>query len=168
MSNRERWSIIDDNECEYEVSNRGRIRNVSTKEIEQTYFNKHGFMCILLLLKNKTTFLPLQVHRLVSKHFVENDEPKYKLFVEHIDGDKTNNNAENLKWVYEINKKEVVELNEHEQLKQRSFSLDQKNKMLSIKSKKILDSHQEEQKRQELYEEKKSKLPLKIVIYLSH
>ena len=125
-------------------------------------------MCILLFLKNKTTFLPLQVHRLVSKHFVENDEPKYKLFVEHIDGDKTNNNAENLKWVYEINKKEVVELNEHEQLKQRSFSLDQKNKMLSIKSKKILDSHQEEQKRQELYEEKKSKLPLKIVIYLSH
>ena len=119
-------------------------------------------------MKNKTTFLPFQVNRLVSKHFVENDEPKYKLFVEHIDGDKTNNNAENLKWVYEINKKEVVELNEHEQLKQRSFSLDQKNKMLSIKSKKILDSHQEEQRRQELYEEKKSKLPLKIVIYLSH
>ena len=168
MSNRERWSIIDDNECDYEVSNRGRVRNVSTKEIEQTYINKHGFMCILLFMKNNISFVPLQVHRLVCKHFVENDEPRYKLFVEHIDGNKTNNNAENLRWVYEINKNEEEELNEHEQLKRRSYTLDQKKKMFSIKSKKILEYHQEEQKRQQLYEEKKNKLPLKIVIYLSH
>ena len=132
MSNRERWSIIDDNECDYEVSNRGRIRNVSTKEIEQTYINKHGFMCILLFMKNNISFVPLQVHRLVCKHFVENDEPRYKLFVEHIDDDKTTNNAESLKWVYEIKKKNKKNQTSMNKLKQRSFSLDQKKKMFSI------------------------------------
>ena len=162
--NREKWKTIND---DYEVSNRGRVRNIETKVIEDTYINKNGYPSILILL-NENKFLPLQIHRLVSKNFVENDEPKYKLFVQHIDNDKTNNNASNLKWVYEIDKTDEKELNDHEKLKKLSIDLDQKNKLFNIKSKKILDHQNEYIIRQNEYEKKKEKLLLKIVIFLSY
>lgn len=38
-------------------------------------------------------------HRLVALAFIENDDPLNKTFVNHIDGDKLNNNISNLEWV---------------------------------------------------------------------
>lgn len=38
------------------------------------------------------------VHRLVAMHFVENPKPDQYKEVNHIDGDKSNNNASNLEW----------------------------------------------------------------------
>ena len=38
-------------------------------------------------------------HRLVAIAFIENDEPLYKTMVDHIDGDKSNNCANNLRWL---------------------------------------------------------------------
>jgi hypothetical protein len=39
----------------------------------------------------------LYIHTLVAKTFLDN--PNYYKFVKHIDGNKLNNNIENLKWV---------------------------------------------------------------------
>ena len=39
------------------------------------------------------------VHRLVAIYFVSNDDPLEKNTVDHIDGNKQNNNAENLRWL---------------------------------------------------------------------
>lgn len=40
-----------------------------------------------------------RIHRLVAKMFVKNDDPENKKFVDHIDGNKQNNRADNLRWV---------------------------------------------------------------------
>lgn len=39
------------------------------------------------------------VHRLVAMAFVENDDPKFKVQVDHIDGNRDNNDYTNLEWV---------------------------------------------------------------------
>ena len=52
--------------------------------------------------------MPVQdhyIHRLVATHFVPNPN-KYK-YVEHIDGDLKNNNADNLRWVEDGGDKEL-------------------------------------------------------------
>ena len=44
---------------------------------------------------------PLAIHRLVAEHFVEcilTAKPRYFCYVKHLDGNKTNNRADNLYW----------------------------------------------------------------------
>lgn len=64
------------------------------EEKELTYrINNRGYKTVCF--KN-TTYM---VHRLVAEGFVKNPNPLTKKYVNHIDGNKLNNQAENLEWV---------------------------------------------------------------------
>jgi hypothetical protein len=87
------WKNVPIEDCDYEVSNKGNIRNRRHKIIKS--YNSCGYRQILLYINDEQKHI--QVHRLVAMAFISN--PEDKLFVNHIDGDRTNNNFENLEWV---------------------------------------------------------------------
>ena len=88
------WKDIKDYEEQYEVSSYGRIRNKRTQQILKGDKNSLGYCRVTLYSPIKKRFF---VHRLVAYHFV--DGYSEELVVNHKDGNKQNNNVENLEWV---------------------------------------------------------------------
>jgi hypothetical protein len=101
----ETWKEIPGFDGRYEVSSHGRIRTYSNGR----WGNKtHGRIMTLKRNPAGYSFVALHkpfgggkceyhmVHRLVAKMFIPN--PENKETVNHIDGNKTNNNVENLEW----------------------------------------------------------------------
>lgn len=97
------WKKIDGFE-NYEVSNLGRVKSLQRwsgtkfykrEQIMKLYQNKkNGYIYVSLSKDNKAK--NIRVHILVAKSFIQN--PNNYLQVNHIDGDKTNNNVSNLEW----------------------------------------------------------------------
>jgi len=77
----------------YWISNKGRFKNHMGKLMELK--NHTGY--IMISFKNNGKTKTYQLHRIVALMFIEN--PENKPFVNHIDGNKTNNCADNLEWV---------------------------------------------------------------------
>lgn len=78
----------------YEVSSYGRVRNKFTNTIKKARVSNHGYYITDLFEKGKgSTKL---IHRLVALHFINN--PENKETVNHIDGNKLNNDLSNLEW----------------------------------------------------------------------
>lgn len=86
----EQWKPIKGHES-YEISNQGRVRNIARGNVRKLTKNEKGYLRVNLNGKW------LRVHRLVAIAFVPN--PDNKPQVNHIDGDKANNRADNLEWV---------------------------------------------------------------------
>lgn len=84
----EEWKLVEGTE-DYYISSLGRFKK--GKKFRKTTPNKEGY-CTCNIGKNKYL-----VHRLVAKAFVPN--PDNFPIVDHIDGCKTNNNKDNLRWV---------------------------------------------------------------------
>jgi hypothetical protein len=78
----------------YEVSNTGLIRNMLTKTERKPHIIE-GYNYITLN-GGKNKYVNVIVHRMVAMAFIENPEGKKR--VTHIDKDKLNNNADNLRW----------------------------------------------------------------------
>lgn len=108
----EEWKDIEDFEGVYQVSNKGRIkrlahvgtytrkdtgkvcyRNVGEKIIKSSQDDR-GYTTVNLHTTSLNKYI--LVHRLVAKAFIPN--PLQKAQVNHIDGDPTNNCADNLEW----------------------------------------------------------------------
>jgi hypothetical protein len=91
------WKEIPDEltlgKSNYFISNNGRFKNNRGKIVDL----KNHSQYISISFRNKTQKVTHQLHRIVAKLFVENVENK--LFVNHIDGNKNNNSADNLEWV---------------------------------------------------------------------
>lgn len=71
-----------------------RLKRGKWHELNQT-MNERGYMRVGLAEHD----ISQCVHSLVAETFVENPDPKHKIYVNHIDGNKLNNRAGNLEWV---------------------------------------------------------------------
>ena len=89
----EKYCIIE-NFNNYAISNYGNIKNIKNNKILKPHKNTNGYMEYTFCQnKIKATF---RIHRLVGIYFIDN--PQNKPYINHIDGDKTNNNVSNLEW----------------------------------------------------------------------
>lgn len=79
----------------YEVSNFGNVRNVQTGNILKYGSCYGGYYCVKLY-KDGNKFMK-KVHRLIATSFIQN--PYNKNCVDHIDGNRRNNNINNLRFV---------------------------------------------------------------------
>lgn len=108
--NVETWAFLPDSDNKYSVSSFGRVKshcyNEEGKLRKLLYEAKTGGLKVELSVGGKKS--KMLVHRLIAEVFVENDDPINKTMVTHLDGNKENNRAENLKW---MNHEEWMERN---------------------------------------------------------
>jgi len=92
-----RWVYIKNQKTKYMVTIYGEIISIKkeTKKILRTEIDRDGYHHVIIYINGKPH--RKSVHRLVAEAFIPNvyDKPE----VNHIDGDKSNNSADNLEWV---------------------------------------------------------------------
>ena len=109
------WNDFPEFEDYYQISNMGRVKTkhrsyvslqkhtiehpeelvkiqTSGSEIEHIFYPR-------VFLRNKTGFAVRLIHLIVAQLFVPNDDPIAKTKIVHIDGNKNNCRASNLKWI---------------------------------------------------------------------
>jgi hypothetical protein len=81
----------------YEITSDGHVfSNKNGKKIELVgKVSKTGYRTVLLYINKKRIYK--NVHRLIGENFISN--PLNKREINHIDGNKLNNSADNLEWV---------------------------------------------------------------------
>lgn len=96
------WKNIENYEGLYQVSNLGNVkslpRNTTKGKLLKPTKSRNGYLRVVLCKNNKKkAFL---IHRLVASAFIPNEENLPQ--VDHRDNDKTNNKAENLQWISNV------------------------------------------------------------------
>lgn len=90
---KEKWKVIE-GFSKYLISNTGRVKNIARLR-ELKFYDSNGY-CRIELVDDNNKPKKAYVHRLVALNFIPN--PLNKPQVNHIDGNKHNNCADNLEW----------------------------------------------------------------------
>lgn len=87
-----------DYSCRYEVSDEGEVRNKKTGKVLKPVKHNHGYGQYFLYFGDKENRVmeKFYAHRIVAEVFIPNTENKP--LINHIDGNKMNNNISNLEW----------------------------------------------------------------------
>lgn len=136
------WKDIKDFEGLYQISNFGNVRSLDRvvnssagktqqlrgKQIKICYNKRINVYEVHLHKDSKRKYF--KVHRLVADAFIYNDDPINKTTVNHIDGNRANNKANNLEWAsYSENEKHAYDklhrpINRAKLMKRRCESID--------------------------------------------
>lgn len=100
----EEWKDIEEFDRSFQVSNKGRVRKKTGNGYKQLTIYRNGQRMLVSLWYNKKTNIRV-VAELVATAFIPN--PFNREYVEHINGDITDNDVENLQWS-SISKKEAL------------------------------------------------------------
>lgn len=125
----EEWRDIAEYEGYYQVSNLGRVRSVDRVVIHQKGIGNRNGMTrrikgkllspkpangyLRVILSKDGVIKNMLIHRLVAEAFIEPIDGKE--FVDHVNADRTDNRAENLRWVTSSeNTRHSYELGRHD------------------------------------------------------
>ena len=84
-------------DTQYEVSNLGNVRNKNTKAILSQEDTGNGYLCVGLQMDNGV-YKKTRVHRMVAMAFLEFQRTEERNEVDHINGNKSDNSVDNLRW----------------------------------------------------------------------
>lgn len=143
----EKWMPIIGYENKYEVSNFGRVRSKNQfgqYNIKEIYTTDGGYPIVQLNYKTKNK--TILVHRLVAQAFIDN--PENKKVVNHIDGNRKNNNAYNLEWV-------TVKENNQRKTKNPKFNYHsgERNSSAKLTQQKVIEIYEKALKRNKTFTE---------------
>lgn len=91
------WKDVPNYEQYFMVSDLGNVWSKRTDKILKPTINKQGYATIATIIGGKNgKYKTIRIHRMVAMAFLDN--PMNKPVVNHKDGNKRNNNLNNLEW----------------------------------------------------------------------
>jgi hypothetical protein len=138
---------------DYFVTKKGLVFSSKTNKYLKFSYDKQGYQRVGLYIGNYKT-KTIKVHRLVAETFIDN--PEKKTDVNHIDGNKSNNNVFNLEWctrsenikhAFKIGLSKIAENQKDRFIKMTKAQIGSKNpaarKLINIETKEVFDTIQE-------------------------